>query len=113
MADNDEDGIVGSNQELFNSSDMTMRYGPYLYNLHPATMCPGSKWFSVACDGEFKTAKIILNDDDPFTVNRMLIYLYTRKYPDGKIPVAQKPSEFHGPPRPPHFRFHACCNLIA
>lgn len=54
MADNDEDGIMGSNQELFNSSDMTMRYGPYIYNLRRATMCPGSKWLSVACDGEFK-----------------------------------------------------------
>ncbi|KAK3171728.1 hypothetical protein OEA41_003812 [Lepraria neglecta] len=73
-------------------------------------MCPRSKWFSADCDGEFKeaqTAKITLNDDDPFTVNRMLIYLYIRDYPDREIPVTQKPSELHGPPRPPHLRVYA------
>lgn len=40
---------------------------------------------------ESSTATITLDDDDPQTVNRMLIYLYTNGYPEGAIPSSQQP----------------------
>ena len=88
-------------------SDITIRCGFDEYKLHRAIICPRSAFFAAACKGDFmvsirrddgnseadadqeaKTATIKLDDDEPETVKRMLLYLYTLDYADGDVPDA-------------------------
>lgn len=111
MADIHNHGLTRSLSGLFQSSkysDLTVRCGSEEFKLHRAIICPRSTFFAAACDGHFQvnelsnsnlgprkvqymlifllqeaqTSTIILAEDDPPTVSRMLTYLYTLDYDD-------------------------------
>ncbi len=142
MADSHIRGLTTSHSGTLESSkvsDMTVRCGSEEFKLHKAIVCPRSNFFAEACDGQFQvihsslqyparritlltlqfqeteTSTIVLEDDDPPTVRRMLTYLYTLAYDDeGDVASAQhyqvKGTEANtsqaqntmtAPPRPP------------
>ena len=142
MGDTHVRGLTRSRAGLLESStdsDMTVRCGSEEFKLHKAIVCPRSKFFAEACDGQFEVipfpfrylarritlltlqyqeaeiSTIVLEDDDPPTVRRMLTYLYTLAYDDeGDVASAQhyqvKGTEANtsqvqntmtAPPRPP------------
>ena len=62
---------------------MTVRCGCDEFKLHRAIVCPRSRFFATACNGQYKesqTRVITLKEDDPPTVRRMFTYLYTLDY---------------------------------
>lgn len=66
------------------------------FPVHRAVVCPQSDFLAAAFDGAFKesqTRKLQLTDEDPNTVERMLFYLYTGDYDDGRSTVLQRTSE--------------------
>lgn len=142
MADTHVRGLTTSRSGILESSkdsDMTVRCGSEEFKLHKAIVCPRSKFFAEACDGqsqvihsslqylarritlltlqfqEAETSTIVLEDDDPPSVRRMLTYLYTLAYDDEgdvasaqhyqvkgtKANISQAQDTMTAPPRPP------------
>ncbi|KAF5253945.1 hypothetical protein FANTH_1270 [Fusarium anthophilum] len=70
-------------------SDLTITCSKDQCRVHKAIICPRSKFFKAACDGNFKeaqTSTIDLPDDDPVAVRMMIDYLYRDTYlPTGVI----------------------------
>lgn len=107
MPDIHNDRVLATMKSLWTSelySDMIIICGQKEYKVHRAIICPRSTFFTAAFKGQFKvsiywedhgskadgeqeatTATITLDDDDPSTVDRMLLYLYTLDYPDADV----------------------------
>ncbi|MCJ1244622.1 hypothetical protein MMC30_001820 [Trapelia coarctata] len=65
-------------------SDFTVTCGKRVWRVHRAIVCSRSTYFKKVCDGSFKEAKqgtITFEEDDPTLIDQMLLYLYTRQYP--------------------------------
>ncbi|KAL2216846.1 BTB/POZ protein [Thermoascus aurantiacus ATCC 26904] len=63
--------------------DMIISCGGHEFNVHRAIICPQSSFFEAAVNGNFSEAqsmKIILPEDDPETIERVLSFLYTQEY---------------------------------
>ncbi|KAL8771541.1 MAG: hypothetical protein Q9209_002983 [Squamulea sp. 1 TL-2023] len=63
---------------------MTVTCGGRVFPAHRNILCPASKFFTAAINGEFKEkdGNVKLGEVDPSTVTRMLKYLYTGNYDD-------------------------------
>ncbi|EAS37374.3 BTB/POZ domain-containing protein [Coccidioides immitis RS] len=64
-------------------SDLTIICGTKTFPGHRIIVCSQSKYFSHACDGNFKEAlsrEIVLKDHEPILVEPTLQYLYTGNY---------------------------------
>ena len=83
-----KNSIIARNNILWESaeySDLTIRCGSREFKVHRAIVCPGSHYFSTACNGQFKEGRtriIELKEDDPPTVHRILRYFYNLDYDD-------------------------------
>ena len=66
MADNHNCGLTKSNLAIYNSSkyaDMTVLCNPAEFKLHRAIVCPRSKFFATACDGQFQVCCLRIRCD--------------------------------------------------
>ena len=72
--------------------DLKVKCGDDTYQLHRAIVCSRVQYFEDACNDTSMATEIVLDDDDPYTINRMLLFIYTGDYPEGEIPHAQRPS---------------------
>ncbi|KAI9784671.1 MAG: hypothetical protein M1816_000787 [Peltula sp. TS41687] len=69
-------------------SDLVIRCKGQDFNVHKVVLCGQSKFFSKACDGEWKEGAegvIDLKDDDVQVVEAMLQFLYATDYDSNKI----------------------------
>ncbi|KAK4695555.1 hypothetical protein P7C71_g2214, partial [Lecanoromycetidae sp. Uapishka_2] len=88
MSDTEEPSLVEGTKEFLlpgRHSDLKILCAHWEWKVHRSVICPRSKFFAAACSGDFKEAQdgiISLEDDDPFTVDRMMQYLYTMDYDD-------------------------------
>ncbi|CZR45755.1 uncharacterized protein FPRO_15069 [Fusarium proliferatum ET1] len=63
-------------------SDLTIVCGNNRYRVHRNIICARSKFFDVSCDSGFKESngEIMLPDDDPAAVQKMIGYIYNIEY---------------------------------
>ncbi|MCJ1282827.1 hypothetical protein MMC26_002153 [Xylographa opegraphella] len=77
-------------------SDLVIRCHEREWKVHRVVICPRSKFFEIACDGDFKeskTGQINLVDDDPDVVDHMIDYLYRMDYDDKPNAAKAYPSD--------------------
>ena len=66
-------------------SDATLRCGEHTWNLHKLIVCERNDYFRAALDGKFAegaTGGLIWDDEEPFAVESLLMWLYTYQYPE-------------------------------
>ena len=82
-------GLVEGTISLLHSqrySDLTITTNARSFKLHKAIVCTQSKVLAAMSDSGFKetsTSTLVLEDDDPATVERMITFLYAGTYDDG------------------------------
>ena len=68
------------------STDLKLKCGSEVFNVHKKVLCGQSKFFANACKDGFKEASsgvIDLSEDDPIAIKAMLQYCYTADYAHG------------------------------
>ena len=78
MAENHNCGLAKSNLAILKSSayaDMTVRCDSTEFKLHRAIVCPRSKFFAAACDGQFQVCGLQIRFDGGRTVVLTLLIL--------------------------------------
>ena len=82
-------GLIEGTTSLLRSekySDLTITTTARSFKLHKAIVCTQSKVLAAMSDSGFKessTSTLVLEDDDPATVERMVNFFYTGTYDDG------------------------------
>ena len=82
-------GLVEGTTSLLKSekySDLTITTQARSFKVHKAIVCTQSKVFAAMSDSGFRetsTSNLLLEDDDPATVERMVTFFYTGDYDDG------------------------------
>ncbi|RDW95184.1 hypothetical protein BP5796_00947 [Coleophoma crateriformis] len=76
-----------------NYTDLDIQCGKQVWKVHRAVICTQSKPLAAAIDvsngfKESQTGRIVLEDDDPNTVNLMIEWLYTSEYDDKRGPTS-------------------------
>ena len=92
-------GLVEGTTSLLKSekySDLTSTTQARSFKVHKAIVCTQSKVFAAVFDSGFRetsTSNLLLEDDDPATVERMVTFFYTGDYDDGTPAVTPKDDE--------------------
>ena len=65
-------------------SDFVIECRGHIFKVHKTLLCAKSEFFDRLCDSSFQegfSARVQLDDEDPATVARMLLFIYTNAYP--------------------------------
>ena len=92
-------GLVEGTTSLLNSekySDLTITTQTGPLKVHKAIVCTQSKVLAAMSDSGFRetsTSNLVLEDDDPATVERMVTFFYTGNYDDGNAAITATDAE--------------------
>ncbi|KAK5709695.1 hypothetical protein LTR17_019571 [Elasticomyces elasticus] len=72
-------------------TDLKIKLGDYIWNVHKAIVCARSDFFAKACEGKFKEANdgvVEIHDDNPTVIDKMIHYIYKTEYEDADTELA-------------------------
>ncbi|KAK5698838.1 hypothetical protein LTR97_006486 [Elasticomyces elasticus] len=72
-------------------TDLKIKLGDRVWNVHKAIVCARSDFFAKACKGDFKEAKdgvVEIHDDYPEVIDKMIHYIYKTEYSESDTELA-------------------------